>query len=109
MIDPQRPQDRRRVIGAIGQAKRRQGPQTARMATMVDRQHAIAGVGQRPVHRMPVEIGAHHPAVEQEHDRAVAPGVSQEELAAVGGKHRPRRCHLERGNRLVRGRTGHRA
>ena len=54
------------------------------MAAVVDGEHAVAGLGQRVVGAVPVEVGAEHPAVQEQHGRAVAAGVADEQLAAAG-------------------------
>ena len=89
LLDPERPQHRGGVIGAVGQPEGRQRAQPARVAAVVEGQHAVAGIGERTVGGVPVEVGAHHPAVQQQDGGAVAAGVAQEELAAVRA---PGRC-----------------
>jgi hypothetical protein len=77
-------QDRRGVVGAVGQAEWLGRAQAAAVAAMVEREHAEAGAGERVVHRDPVEVGRHHPAVQEQERRAVASRVAYEELAAAG-------------------------
>ena len=61
---------------------------------MVDRQHAVAGLHERLVGGVPVEVGADRPAVQQHHRRAAGVGLSavaQEQLADAVDVERPRR------------------
>jgi hypothetical protein len=82
-IDPFVAQEGRGVVGAVGEAERLGRSQPAAVAAVIEREHAIAGAGERVVRRDPVEVGRHHPAVQEQERRAVAAGVAQEELAAA--------------------------
>ena len=53
----------RRVGGAVGEPERRQRTHPAAVPAVVDREHAVAGLDERHVAGVPVEVGARHPAV----------------------------------------------
>jgi hypothetical protein len=92
------------IGGAVGQGERGHPPQPASVAAVVDGQHAVAGLLQRPVGRVPVEVGGHRPAV-QEHDGLTIPArVAQKEFASAGHDHRSGRRQIVRGHRRVRAR-----
>ena len=82
-VDPLVAEDRGGVVGAVDEAERRRAAQPAAVAAVVEREDAVPGAAQRVVDRDPVEVGRHHPAVQEQQRRAVAAGVAQEELAAA--------------------------
>ena len=72
------------VVGAGLERERLGGADAAPVAAVVDRQDAVAGLLERAVGRVPVEVGREHPAVQEQDGRAVAAAVAQEHLAAPG-------------------------
>ena len=72
------------VAGAVDERELGDRPQAAAVSAVVDREYAVAGLHQRLVGAVPVEVGARDPAVEQHHGRPVAAAVAQEQLAAPG-------------------------
>ena len=71
------------VLGAGAQAEGLRRAHPAAVAAVVEREDAEARLAQRSVHRDPVEVGADHPAVQEQHGGPVAAAVAQHELAAA--------------------------
>ena len=104
-------QDAGGVVGAVLEVEVLQRADAAPVAAVIEREHAEAGVRQRSVLRVPVEVRRHGPAVQQQHGRPVAAAVAHEALAPAGdldgpgGRHRDgrlRRVHLRSSRRADR-------
>ena len=98
----ERAQHRRGVGGAVGEPERHERPQAAAVPAMVDREHAIAGLGEIAVGAEPVEVGGRDPAVQQHHRRAPSPPVSRRNISP-----RPGTCTVRAGGSSIGGSGGH--
>ena len=69
-------QHRGGIARAVAETERHERTQSPPVTAVVDREHAIAGVGQIAVGAVPVQVGARHPAVQEHHGGAIAAGVA---------------------------------
>jgi len=79
------------IVGAVLQPERLDAANAAAVASVIDGDDPVTGLGEALVTGDPVGIGAEHPAVEENHgpQRGVlVAGVTDEDLPATGQHHR---------------------